>query len=872
MPELNEILEAARPAEGALKPLLIAIAQHCAASAGAQSAEIWLWRVEGDDQAKDEGNDERRLELHAFTGGGSADRDSVERVRRYAELFPYATQRQHVFSKDGDEREVTIALGAYGYLTLASRDAALNVADVHAVCASTRAITEAIVRHMTPAHRASIDSWLSKCHAREQIIAMRLAEVRSIAELTNEVEFLALQACCAQSVGVYVLHPETARLQLLRATGLTDAQQRAANLDAETSHPGEVTRTGRAVILHEQLANASARSRMFTPIRVDGVVIGVLALTSTHENGFSSGHMHSIACLSEFIAIVYARIAAQFDAERGVLLNEALHAASERMLVQIDWRPLANAALAIMGSALDASAMALLELPPTSGTAQETPPMEFLWQPLFGLPWLHALRVREVANAERMRLANDRSVLVTIEGSAHQTLLIPVFAEGALWGVLAYEPRSDRAGALTRNDLTVLRSFAQTCGAVMTRERVDESMRKRQKIEAVGMLASCIAHDVNNRLWPILLYTELLESSPAIDERSKQMLHDMQHAARALGELVQQVLVISQRRDRVLELVPVAEVAIGIANILRSSAAQGITIKTAIDVDVGTVLGDAGSFHQALMNLATNAISAIQSNYRTRDHATSETETLLHLGTIFIEVVSEYRAGQRVIKVVVQDDGAGIDAVMREHLFEPYVGGESYDEGQRASGERPLVGLGLSVVHRIVTEMDGHITVDSAPGRGSRFVIVLPIVDTARVEEFGGTLAASPIHEANLGECVLFVDDDAVVLEVGQQMLESIGYQVIACSRALDAVAILADPTKIISLLLTDLTMPEMNGIQLARESKRLRPHLRIVCCTGFSDPKTETSAIEAGMSAVLRKPIHLELFAETLRRVIDEG
>ena len=129
------------------------------------------------------------------------------------------------------------------------------------------------------------------------------------------------------------------------------------------------------------------------------------------------------------------------------------------------------------------------------------------------------------------------------------------------------------------------------------------------------MLASCIAHDVNNRLWPILLYTELLESSPAIDERSKQMLHDMQHAARALGELVQQVLVISQRRERVLELVPVAEIAIGIANILRSSAAQGITIKTAIDVDVGTVLGDAGVITRQVRpkHFSTSALSSLKS-------------------------------------------------------------------------------------------------------------------------------------------------------------------------------------------------------------------------------------------------------------------
>ncbi len=867
MPTLNDILLSAPLTEAALDALLAAIAQHSRALTHADRCELWLWSV-GTDGV-------RRLQLAVHLGTQGSPSSEFECACRVSELFPGGVSQPLVRSTADGEHVLHCMLGAFGYLVLTRHEHSLHPAGIEAVRVHAEPAGHAIAQRLNSARLARHVEWIARCTAHERTIAARLSNVCVLKDLCVAIDALARDLLAAQCARVSFLDGETAQLERSHARESLDSIVREDSFEADASHAAEVIRTGQVSVLRADSSD-DPLTRLFTPVRFDGVVVGVLALTLTAQSKGVLPCDPLIVSLSDLAGQTYARIAAQHDRDHRRSLFDALHTASERLLALIDWRPSATAALAILGTALDAEAMAILELPRAHEAAGAASPLEFVWQPIFGLPWLHARRVEEFARLERDRLALHHSVFMEFEGSTQRTLLKPIFADGALWGVLVFEPHGTASRAPSRATFEVLRSLAETVGAVIAREAADEALRQRQKAEAVGMLAAGIAHDFNNLLWPITLYGEMLVTNPELDGRSKRMLLDMQQSARAMGEVVQQVLAISRRRDRVLELVPVAEIAIGVTEILRRTVSRSISITSAIDADVGTVIGDAGSFHQVLMTLATRAVAAIEHAQQASAGA-RRLEMQDAAGTLYVEVGTEYRSERRFITVVVQDDGVTLDPQARQHLFDAYVSSavRGSEEETRSVGDA----LGLSLVHRIVTEMEGTITVQSAAGRGTRFEIRLPTVssqayDEARLSSIPApaVAVATSLHDAKLGECVLFVDDDRAVLEVGQQMLESIGYEVIACARARDAVEILSDPARIVTLLLTDLTMPVMTGIELARESKHLRPRLRIICCTGFSDSQTETSAIDAGMSAVLRKPIHLDVLASTLRRVIDKG
>jgi CheY-like chemotaxis protein len=391
-------------------------------------------------------------------------------------------------------------------------------------------------------------------------------------------------------------------------------------------------------------------------------------------------------------------------------------------------------------------------------------------------------------------------------------------------------------------------------------------------MEAVGRLASGIAHDFNSLLWPIVLYSEMLERTPGLDERSRGMLADMQQAARRAGELVQQVLAISRRRDRVLELVHIAEVVAGVGQIAARMAPPGVEVRCATDADAGHILGDAGAFHEAAMHLASNALEAMQGR----------------TGTVELAVDRVTRAGRDWVRVVVRDEGPGIPEAIRVRLLDPYFAADPV-RAARSAPQTSRHGLGLGVVRRVVAEMEGRIEVASELGRGTAFEILLPVLrenegdpsvslelaeDAAPVARPAprAAVAASvaPAVASPGGERILLADDDPAVLEVAEQMLLSLGYEVTAVRSGVDALVHLQNASERFALLLTDLTMPGMDGIELAREARRLRPNLPVVCCTGFGNERTERRAFEAGMSAFLRKPIDFDSYASTVRAAID--
>ncbi|MFM7134023.1 MAG: response regulator, partial [Planctomycetota bacterium] len=329
------------------------------------------------------------------------------------------------------------------------------------------------------------------------------------------------------------------------------------------------------------------------------------------------------------------------------------------------------------------------------------------------------------------------------------------------------------------------------------------------------------------------------------------MLRDMQQAARRASELVQQVLAISRHRDRSLELVGLPDIVSNLAHLLRRSAPPGVSVQAHVDSDAGRVLGDPAELEQAFVALGSRAITGA---------ATARSRVRIALDLVD-------RFGGRWMRVCGEDDGPRLDDDARARFFD--AGDDIPDPDGIASR--------LALARRIVSEHSGRIEVRLGDD-GLNLVEVLLPIDAA---EFGAETAKEPVapapapqplatDDARPGERILLVDDDPAVLEVARQMLEAVGYEVVACSGGAPALEWLRDGAERFDLILTDLTMPGMTGIELTHAAKAIRPAIPVVCCTGYGDERVERRAYEAGMAAFVRKPIEFELLSATIRKAID--
>jgi signal transduction histidine kinase/ActR/RegA family two-component response regulator len=859
MPDLDVIFASAPAGDEGLCVLAAEVAKAFVEMIGCESCEIWLWRngVDG----------EPELTRMGSAGPRIAEVDSDTTVRELGDRAVDGGGFSALGDAEAAARIFQMPIGLHGHATFALGDVVATEPMRAWLTDAAADLAAAVAMRLPQAELVAMNRWLLKRNEVDRSVARSFAKVRSLEELGRTIEEVADELFTVEYSGVYFLDPESGELRLVHAKGLTDAERRAAERTAEARHPGFVLRTGKVIDVPDTSVHPHPEgeeppshgrhvlSRMYLPVRVDGVVVGTVGFASSRRASYSVRHHQGLAFLADFAGLTYARIVAAHENERRGSLLVASHGATERLLAALDWRSGANAVLAMIGSALDAGVLSLLELTPGPGQAGSIDTIEFTWQPVFGEPWTHAPRLSDLSAVERARLAAGESVQVGFPDAQDAATLKPVMVEGVLWGVLAFEPRRTRHRSLDAGERAVLRSLANAFGLAIARERVDETLRQRQKMEAVGMLAAGIAKDFNNLLWPILLYTEILERSVPLDGRMQQMLKDIRTAARSASELVQQVLAISRRRDRVLEIVDVASTLGALVELLQRSAPASVEVVARIDADAGSVLGDADSIKQAVTNLGARAFELLRGR----------------TGRVQIEVAAAVRANKRYVRICVQDDAPGMDATTRQRLFDPYF--------PRGSEAAPTTGLRLSVVHRIVTELEGFISVQSDPARGTRFEILFPAAHALPSHNGAGSAtvgaqASAPADPtaARPGESVLVVDDDATVLEVERQMIESLGYAVIACGGAAEAIRVLEDLDRAVSVLVTDLSMPGLSGIELAAKARELRPDLPMICCTGYGDDVSARKGAAAGLRAFVSKPVDLDVLATTLRNAIDAG
>jgi len=379
-------------------------------------------------------------------------------------------------------------------------------------------------------------------------------------------------------------------------------------------------------------------------------------------------------------------------------------------------------------------------------------------------------------------------------------------------------------------------------------EQLQAQLRQAQKLEALGTLAGGIAHDFNNILGAIIAYTQIAQlDNPDNVELQGQLGEIMVASARATN-LVQQILSFGRRQRQERKACSLSPVFRDVITLLRSTLPATIEIREDVAPNLPEVMADPLQMHQVLMNLCTNASHAMRGRGELRLDLSR-----YRLATDAVSPHVELRPGS-YLRVSITDNGEGMEEQVLSRIFEPFF-------TTKGAGS----GLGLSVAHGIIKEHEGTITVQSQVGKGTTFSIYLPALAPAQAF-VDDALAGVPLGQ---GQHVLFVDDESALCTAAKHILARLGYQphVFQDSEAAWQ-AFQAEPGTF-DVLLTDLTMPQRTGLELAEDVLRLRPGLPVILASGYSATLTSAMLEEHGIRELLYKPLEYRALAATLSRVL---
>ncbi|MEN6615553.1 MAG: ATP-binding protein [Syntrophorhabdus sp.] len=382
------------------------------------------------------------------------------------------------------------------------------------------------------------------------------------------------------------------------------------------------------------------------------------------------------------------------------------------------------------------------------------------------------------------------------------------------------------------------------------REHVEGQLRRMQKLEALGTLAGGIAHDFNNILAGIIGFAEMVLEDVKPGTSEYRRIELVLKGAYRGRDLVKQILTFSRHSEiakKPLQLSSVVEEAM---KLLRPTLPSTIELVYRNPGGSGNILADAAQMHQVVMNLCTNAAHAMRDKGGTLDIEIS-TKSFSDESVPMPEMI----AGEYVI-LKVSDTGEGMELDIQEQIFDPFFTTKREGEG---------TGLGLSVTYGIIKDHNGFIVVDSKPGKGSVFTIYLPKIDGSEISR--DKEQASPEGGR---ERILFVDDEDMLVELNKQRLTKLGYEVTVTTSSIEALRIFQQSPNFFDLIITDQTMPNLTGIDLAMEIFKMRPDARIILCTGHSDKVSPILANKAGIKLFLMKPVDRREMADAVRKVLD--
>ena len=387
---------------------------------------------------------------------------------------------------------------------------------------------------------------------------------------------------------------------------------------------------------------------------------------------------------------------------------------------------------------------------------------------------------------------------------------------------------------------------------ISERKKLQNQLLQAHKMQALGTLAGGIAHDFNNIIFNIIGYTEMIKADVGEDSLSGQNLEEVLRAAYRARDLVRHIRTFSGQpaQDRKpMQIQPVVQETM---QLLRTSLPSNIKIRQQLNEACGPVMADPSQVHQVIMNLGSNAIHAM--------HEKGGTLTVEITESVIDEENSYTPPGLgsgSYIKISVSDTGHGMDRTIKDRIFDPFFTTKEPGDG---------TGMGLSVVHGIVKDYGGHIEVLSEPGGGTTFTIYLPRID----KQNQPTKRSVQPHLNGGGEYILVVDDEEHNVYMLRQILERLGYHTTGRMSGLDALETFRGEPDQFDLIITDMTMPNMNGTQLAEKLLEIRPDIPIILCAGFSETIPEEKASALGIRQTVMKPTVTNELAAAIRRVLD--
>ena len=384
---------------------------------------------------------------------------------------------------------------------------------------------------------------------------------------------------------------------------------------------------------------------------------------------------------------------------------------------------------------------------------------------------------------------------------------------------------------------------------------LEEQLLQSQKMEAIGTLSSGVAHDFNNILFPIIGYAEITQSDFPTDKIIQENMQQIIKAANRAKNLIQQILSFSKTdhtSQSSVDLKPIIQEAL---KLIRATIPATIKIKTHLADNSYLILGDQVQIHQLIMNLCTNAFQSMEKQGGILTVSLQKIDMQPNTAS---SVITPQNAGP-YIQLSITDTGHGMEQQIKQKIFNPYFTTKKKNKG---------TGIGLSVVHNIINNHNGFITVESETGQGSTFNVFFPENNQEQPTD-------SPLDDqtpARAGtEQVLLIDDEKQIVEMEKQMLEHFGYKVTSYMESTEALEDFKQHPDHYDLVITDQTMPNLTGSELAQKMIKIRPDIPIILCTGFSNVIDREKALSLGMKEFILKPFAIKKMAGIIRKVLDQ-
>lgn len=468
---------------------------------------------------------------------------------------------------------------------------------------------------------------------------------------------------------------------------------------------------------------------------------------------------------------------------------------------------------------------------------------EVLGQPpqILQEPYLNPTTLEEIRTA----LLDNRSAVVE---------LVTYRKNGAqYWVELKIAPVLLKTGKPTKYWVLVQRDITEYKRIEATRAKLDKHLDQTQKLQAIGALASGVAHEFNNLLTVILGHAELAIQTLPTDSSACKDIQNIQKSAKHAANLTRQLLAFARQQVFEPKIFNPNDAILDVGKMLRHFIGEDIEMTTQLALDIGRIKMDPGQFEQIILNLAINARDAMP------DGGKIGIETAnVSINSNLIEHYPDVPAGEYIL-ISVRDNGQGMTEEVKAQLFEPFFTTKNVGKG---------TGLGLATCYGIVKQQGGHIQVDSEVGRGAIFKVLLPRVETA-TSPLPATLQNGTLPSGT--ETVLLVEDEPVVRGLTARILRQQGYTVLEAENGKEALQIAQSQSLLkIDLLLSDVIMPQVGGNSLAEQLKAIRPNLKVLFISGYnSSTVIDKCLLKEG--AFLQKPFSPRLLVFKVREVLDK-